>query len=230
MEMQNAMAAVNARCRNLGYPEVEQGIGINTGETVVGNIGSEKRTKYGLVGKNVNLTGRIESYSVGGQILISESTAQACGPILEVRGTLEVMPKGVKNPITLFDIGGIGGSSRVSLQGEATVERVELKKGVPTEFFALEGKFATRKSYRGTISALSPKEALVQSETMPEKLCNLKVIVFSDDGREVTSELYAKVVEAPSDASSFKVVFTSIPPEAGVFFQGLLLQTAAIEK
>ena len=50
-----------------GYPEVHQGIGMNSGQLVVGNIGSKKRMKYGVVGRNVNLTARIESYTVGGR-------------------------------------------------------------------------------------------------------------------------------------------------------------------
>jgi adenylate cyclase len=72
--MQLAMVSVNAQNQRDGLPEVEMGIGVNTGEVVVGNLGSHKRTKYGIVGTPVNLTARIESYTVGGQILISEST------------------------------------------------------------------------------------------------------------------------------------------------------------
>jgi len=41
--------------------ELEMGIAVNTGRVVVGNIGSEKRTKYGAVGAEVNFTGRVES-------------------------------------------------------------------------------------------------------------------------------------------------------------------------
>ena len=71
LEMQLAMPRVNAWNAEHGLPELEMGIGINTGEVVVGNIGSRKRAKYGVVGSNVNLAGRIEGYTIGGQILIS---------------------------------------------------------------------------------------------------------------------------------------------------------------
>jgi adenylate cyclase len=54
--MQLAMASVNAENGREGLSEVEMGIGIDTGEVVVGNIGSHKRTKYGVVGSCVNLT------------------------------------------------------------------------------------------------------------------------------------------------------------------------------
>lgn len=228
LEMQNAMAEVNARCRELGYPEVEQGIGLNTGETVVGNIGSDKRTKYGVVGRHVNLTARIESYTIGGQILISESTAQACGPILRIRDTLEVMPKGVKNPITLFDVAGIAGDFKVSLPPVAAVELIELRNGLSVGFFVLEGKHTARELFEGVVRKLSPKEALIQSDTLAEPLSNLKLTMIGSDGAEVTSELYAKVIESPSCyPSAFKVNFTSIPPEARTFLEGTLSENGA---
>jgi adenylate cyclase len=74
LEMQLVMAAVNQQMEEWGFSALEMGIGIHTGEVVVGNIGSEKRAKYGVVGANVNLTYRIESYTTGGQILISQAT------------------------------------------------------------------------------------------------------------------------------------------------------------
>ncbi|NJO14632.1 MAG: response regulator [Thioploca sp.] len=102
LEMQIAMAKVNKQCQVRGYPLVEQGIGINTGEVIVGNIGSKKRTKYDVIGHNVNLTSRIESYTVGGQIFISQNTITACGPILRITNQMEVMPKGIKKPIIIM--------------------------------------------------------------------------------------------------------------------------------
>ena len=107
--MQMAMASVNTQNRQDRLPEVEMGIGVNTGEVVVGNLGSHKRTKYGIVGTHVNLTSRIESYTVGGQILISEPTRQEVGPILRIAQQIEIEAKGIDGPITVYDVRGIGG-------------------------------------------------------------------------------------------------------------------------
>ena len=69
LEMQRAMSEVNEHNRERSWPEIEMGIALHTGEVVVGNIGSAKRSKYGVVGRTVNLTARIESFTVGGQVL-----------------------------------------------------------------------------------------------------------------------------------------------------------------
>ena len=97
--MQLAMAEVNAQNQRDGLPEVEMGIGVNTGEVVVGNLGSYKRTKYGVLGTHVNLTARIESYTIGGQILISESTLQDVGPILRIAQQMEITAEKVREII-----------------------------------------------------------------------------------------------------------------------------------
>src|SRR5215475_1771544 len=100
LAMQLRMDDTNAPNRRLGLPDVEMGIGIHTGEVVVGNIGSQQRTKYGVVGSAVNLTARIESYTTGGQILISPTTYAETAALLTVSHQLTVAPKGVAAPIT----------------------------------------------------------------------------------------------------------------------------------
>jgi class 3 adenylate cyclase len=71
LEMQKAMQEVNEYNFQKGWPEIEMGIALHTGEAVAGNIGSTKRSKYGVIGQPVNLTARIESFTVGGQVLVS---------------------------------------------------------------------------------------------------------------------------------------------------------------
>jgi adenylate cyclase len=56
VDMQLAMVSINEQNRREDLPELEMGIGIHTGQVVVGNIGSQERMKYGVVGSHVNLT------------------------------------------------------------------------------------------------------------------------------------------------------------------------------
>ena len=74
IEMSEKMKELQAKWKLEGKREVNIGIGINTGEVVVGNIGSNERMEYTAIGDNVNLTQRLESVAEKGQILISAAT------------------------------------------------------------------------------------------------------------------------------------------------------------
>ena len=84
LQMQLAMPSVNEQNRADNLPEVDMGIGIHTGQVVVGNIGSPERMKYGVVGRHVNLTSRIQSYTTGGQVLISDTDSPGGGTHPEI--------------------------------------------------------------------------------------------------------------------------------------------------
>jgi class 3 adenylate cyclase/CheY-like chemotaxis protein len=205
VEMQQAMQAVNTRCRELGYPEIRQGIGVNTGKVVVGNIGSEKQMKYDCIGRNVNLASRIESYTVGGQILISESTKAACPDypdFLRIDGQTKVFPKGFREPIMIYDVGGIGGDFNVYLEPKRTGELFKLEHPVKTEFTALKGKEAGADVYSGTIVRLSQENEIAQEAQMRaiiqvNILENLKITLFDKNDTIITTELFAKVTDIP---------------------------------
>ncbi|RMF23587.1 MAG: adenylate/guanylate cyclase domain-containing protein, partial [Cyanobacteria bacterium J083] len=109
LAMQLAMQSVNQQMQKWGLPELAMGIGINTGEVVVGNLGSEKRAKYGVVGSQVNLTYRIESYTLGGQILLSPTTYNLGKDLIVIDEKKEVTPKGLQKPITVYGLVGIKG-------------------------------------------------------------------------------------------------------------------------
>jgi class 3 adenylate cyclase len=74
LEMSQKMMELRAKWRMEGKKEVNIGIGINTGEVIVGNLGSNERMEYTAIGDNVNLAQRLESVAEGGQILISSAT------------------------------------------------------------------------------------------------------------------------------------------------------------
>ena len=110
--MQRRMKAVNAWNHERGYPDISMGIGIHTGEALLGNIGSQTRAKYDMIGRNVNLASRIEGFTQGGQILVSEEALTAAGPQVKIReeGNLLVKPKGISDEIPLYDVIGFASS------------------------------------------------------------------------------------------------------------------------
>ena len=221
--MQLAIDEVNARNKNAGYPEIHMGIGIHTGDVVVGNIGSSKHTKYGVFGGTVNLASRIESYTVGGQILISKSTLDACGEILRIDGQMTVMPKGVKEPLAIYDIGGIGGKFHIFLPKKKTIELVALQHPLPVKFTLLEGKHSSEDTYNGSMIKLKDAIAEIQAQRNCRELTNLKISIFDSESNKITADLYAKVSSQCSENPPiFRVNFTFVPPEAEEFFKHVL--------
>lgn len=107
LEMQAAMGEINQRNRREHLPEIEMGVSINTGQVVAGNIGSEKRAKYGVVGHTVNQTARIEERCGPGTILISESTLKDCKAILSIGNSKTINAKGILKAIKIFELTGI---------------------------------------------------------------------------------------------------------------------------
>jgi adenylate cyclase len=74
VEMQNALNAFNFAMANTGADVLKMGIGLNTGDLVAGNIGSEQKVEYTVIGDSVNVASRIESKAGRGQVFVGEST------------------------------------------------------------------------------------------------------------------------------------------------------------
>ena len=108
--MQRRMKAVNEWNLSQEYPEISMGIGIHTGEAILGNIGSMTRAKYDMIGRDVNLTSRIQGFTKAGQILVSDETLNAAGSLVveNEAGAMLVSPKGIQNDVLLHDIVGFG--------------------------------------------------------------------------------------------------------------------------
>ncbi|MEM9946456.1 MAG: adenylate/guanylate cyclase domain-containing protein [Cyanobacteria bacterium P01_D01_bin.36] len=220
VDMQLAMTAVNETIESWDLAPLEMGIGIHTGEVVVGNIGSEKRTKYGIVGSPVNLTYRIESFTTGGQILISTETLSAAGSMVKIGGEQQVKPKGVAAPITIYDVQGVGTPYNLALIKEEE-NFFPLKQSIPILFNVLEGKSVNDALLTGQLTELSEKGALLQlSAGVPVAfgaLNNLKLNFLQADSsgvESVSDDIYAKVIEQREQTgqSIFQLRFTAKSP------------------
>jgi adenylate cyclase len=219
LAMQLAMAEVNQRLVAKGSAELEMGIGIHTGPVVVGNIGSLRRTKYAAVGSNVNLAGRIESFTTGGQVLISESTREKIKSPLRLDGHFKVEPKGAKASLELHEVGGIGEPYNLSLPAKSRI-LFPLADPLPIRFTVLEEKFVGRTLHEGKLIAISDIEAGLESELAPAPLSNLKIEVESVPGKRPSGEIYAKVIEVIQGAlNQTRIRFTSVSPELKTWVQ-----------
>ncbi len=222
VEMQLAMHSVNEYNRKNDLPEIEMGIALHTGEVIVGNIGSEQRAKYGVVGTAVNLTSRIETYTIGGQILISDATCKAAGEGVIVGGQMAVKAKGLKEPMIAHDLRGVGEPFNLHLQNRSA-ELLPLKEEIAIDYFVIDGKAVGDEAFRASFVSLSPKSAAVKAPVKVPPLTNLKLHVRSTNDQWIPGDLYGKVLEAePPAGATFVVHFTSSPPEVETFVKTTL--------
>ena len=103
--MLRTLKAFNARQRIAGLTELEIGIGLSTGNVIVGNIGSVKRMEYTVIGDAVNLASRLESANkfYGTRILLSDFTVASLKAPALLREIDLLRVKGKDRPVAVFE-------------------------------------------------------------------------------------------------------------------------------
>ncbi len=102
--MQRRLLTLKDELDEQGFSKISIGIGLHTGVATIGYIGSERRSEYTAIGDTVNLASRLESNTVGGQILISDATAKAAGSIFPMTRREPLTVKNRVQPVDLFDV------------------------------------------------------------------------------------------------------------------------------
>ncbi|MGD9498734.1 MAG: adenylate/guanylate cyclase domain-containing protein, partial [Armatimonadota bacterium] len=89
-----------------GMPDLAAGIGISTGEVVIGYVGTGERMQYTAIGSHVNLAARLEAMTkeVGAEILISDSTHALVASAIEARGLGPVGVRGFSEPVEVYQV------------------------------------------------------------------------------------------------------------------------------
>jgi adenylate cyclase len=104
LDMMAAMETLNRRWQAEGRPRLELGIGLNYGEAFAGNIGSERRLEFTVIGDTVNTASRLCSAADSGDILITENMRRAlrAAPQLVERPGVEL--KGKSQPLAVYRV------------------------------------------------------------------------------------------------------------------------------
>jgi len=175
LTMQNALVELNNELTHEGYPELEMGIGINTGSVIVGNIGSEIRAKYGIVGATVNMASRIESNTVGGEVLIGESTYRLVKESVTANPPHTVMMKGLKRPLIIYPVTAIGAPYNVNLDPQ-TANQDGIELNLPFHCWKVENKKMASETMLGETIILNENLITASVEPRLEPLTDIKLI------------------------------------------------------
>ena len=198
--MQNAIKEVNKWTEENGYPELTMGIGINTGTAVVGNIGSENKMKYGCMGQTVNIAGRLESLTVGGQVLITDNTRQKLTGEFESCSEGSFLPKGARDELKYYEVSKLDGlavDTNYSVIVWADCEKKEY------DLHTVKEKTVEAVGHQATIYKLSTdkKHALISSKYELQPRTNIML-------QEGDNRIYAKVIKPEYDG--YVICFTSV--------------------
>ena len=197
--MQHALEDLNKIFIREGHPSFEMGIGINTGSVVVGNIGSEVRMKYAVVGSAVNNAARIESNTVGGQVLIGESTYNRVKELVVCDPPRAFVMKGVRKPLVAYSVKKIGPPYDLALTVREGVEG-----GVPMNLtfscWQVEDKMISNSTRSGETLMLT--ENSITASIVPPLIpfSDIKLVFDFCVDAHCFGDIYAKVLSVEESA------------------------------
>jgi len=196
VEMQIAMDKVNKMNQASALPELFMGIGINTGIVSSGYMGSDLHNEYTVIGDEVNLTSRIESHSLRGQVLVSEHTYEKVKDYVEIGSINKVRVKGKSDLVKLYEI--VASHWKHSLE----VPRREIRNSVRVEintsfpFQIVKGKEVLAEIYTGQMKDLSYQGgfSIIQQplEAMTDIMLSLSLSVIGGETRDI----YGKIMSS----------------------------------
>jgi adenylate cyclase len=201
IEMQNAMARINIENRAKGIEGLYMGIGINSGEVLTGFVGSNRHLEYTAIGNAVNVASRVESFTMRGQILISESTYQTCTDLVTVGEPLEISAKGSTGPLTIYELLAV--LQPVFTENQRLTRRKYLRVDTDllTKYQHVVGKELENIQHEGQVINLSYDGMLLLTDEKLDSRTELyfetSLSMFSTD----TGQIYAKVIRCiPTEA------------------------------
>ena len=167
------MKEVNTYNSEKNYPLIEMGIGINKGEVFIGNIGSNRMMRYNVMGNTVNLTSRIESYSVGGQVLVAKESLTGLENKVKVKKEFIITAKGISKKVSVCEVTEVYDVDNCMLDDDED-EMIQIGNDLKINLFIMQDKEILDKKYIGRLKAVSKKRAVVHMENAED------IELFSD--------------------------------------------------
>jgi|GEM_PF-1652092 len=207
LSMQQAMEELNLVHAEEGLPRIEMGIGVSSGEVVVGNIGSVRRTKYGVIGHPANLAARIEALSTGQQVLVAAETLRRCRSDISIVQSFQVSVKGVDKPLKIHEVSAIHDGFNVRFSPSRLALR-DVPRKATLELAILDGKSVSDHVFYAELLAVSGQQAVLGERKHLFTHADVRLRALIIDGERVPMEVYAKVTDCEDGRVTLR--FTSI--------------------
>ena len=231
VEMQVAMDEFNRHNAQLGLPELFMGIGINTGMVMAGRLGSDAYSEYTVIGDEVNLTSRIEAFSLRGQVLIGENTFRRCRNFVEAGDPMDVHVKGKSEAVQLREVLAI---PSLGMQ----VPRHEIRRSprvvvnIPFSYQAIENKIIVPQRHAGTILDIGYHGVLARMEHPLPPMSDIRLDLDLSLVGHRAKDIYAKVLKSVTrnGRQMWGIEFTSVTVESTMnikHFVQILVQGSA---
>jgi len=150
LEMINKLKELQTKWKEEGTPVFDIGIGLNSGDAIVGNMGSSQRFDYTAIGDNVNLASRMEGLNkiYGTNILITEYTYNSIKDKFETRKLDAVRVKGKRKPIHIYEL-------------LAKKDQLDKKKIEFIKYFETGLDFYTKKKWKNAVKSFQTADKLM---------------------------------------------------------------------
>ena len=196
VEMQLAMNDFNAENLARNMPEIYMGIGINSGDVVVGALGSEHYSEYTVIGEEVNLTSRIEAHCLRGQILLSEHTKDLAIDFVEVGPPNSVEVKGARDPVRLFEVYSITQPREMRVPRREGRRSPRVAVQMPITYQCLAGKIILPDKLKGQVIDIGYGGMLIESEIRLAPLSEIKMKLSLELFSDETTEIFARIIKS----------------------------------
>ena len=208
IEMQNAMQEVNEYNKSKEYPSIEMGIGIHSGEVFIGNIGSEYMMRYNVIGQAVNLCSRIESYTFGGQILISRDSIKGYENFCSAGAPFWISVKGMRKQVPICEVDRvyIEGDRTYILEKEISLPMKILNNTPRVMLYIIQDKFIGTFSIYAKALEISDKKILIELDNEDVSAIG----IYSDVELLIEGKnAYAKVIKVNENKLMLRFTYMS---------------------
>jgi adenylate cyclase len=216
IEMQMAMSDINEQNRTYGMAPLYMGIGINTGEVVVGHLGSALYSEYTVIGDQVNLASRVAAHSLRGQILLSENTHLLAREFIETGDVNQVKVKGKKGSVRMYELRATTRPRALTAPRREMRNSPRVEVDMPLTFQLVQGKSVLEQEFLGQVTDVSYGGMRIVSPVAIEPFGDIKIALSLSLLGSDLSEIYAKVMQVTPAGGDHecRVEFTSIDAKA----------------